>query len=94
MYSSDYADVLSYIYEEQQRIDPPDEIPLKDIANACSLTPQRVGYILRDLNIPTKRRNYGKIVDMEDQNILKQLEYLYHKFAIGRFSIEGDDSVG
>ena len=93
MYSSEYADVLSFIYETENRIDAPDEITLKEIGENCALTPQRVGYILRDLDLPTKRMSYGKVVDLLDTNIRKQLNYLYQKFGIGRFSVRDTNDI-
>jgi len=93
MYSSEYADVISYIYEMENSIDQPNEVTLKDIAEKCALTPQRVGYILRDLDLQTKRMSYGKVVDLLDSNIRNQLNYLYQKFGIGRFSVSDEDEI-
>ena len=92
LFVSGYADVLSYIYDEQHRIDEPIEVTVKSIAESCDLTPQRVGYILRDLNIKTIRRNYGKVVSITDTDNLKQLQYLYQKFGIGEYAV-GDKDV-
>ena len=76
------ADVLSIIHRTMYGIDENEAIYLINIAEELQIPSQQVGYILRDHNIKRDRGTKGMYIDLTDDKIQKELEYLFKKYGV------------
>ena len=79
------ADILQVIKTYTESIEEEEKVWLREIENTLAdkeLTASKIGWILRSLNIKTKRGREGTYVDLMNEKNLKELDGLFKKYGL------------
>ena len=80
--NSTEGSVLQTIKKYYQGIDEQESIRTVEIALELDIKPNRLGYILRGMNIPRKRLKAGMCIDLTDKETQEELEDLFIKYKL------------